>query len=196
MLYGFPRRITTTDNTQQEKIFLSEANGYFAPKPPKKTDKTRILVFGTFDIIHPAHIQFLLEARKAPECSACELVVVLSRDSSVRELKGHTPIFNEDQRLQLMSALKVIDYVRLGNEGKNKFDVIKEIKPDFIVLGYDQLPDVESLLAFIQKNDLNISIKRLPKYETGDLISSSQVRKKVLLMLKEKTKDNATEKDS
>jgi len=139
-----------------------------------------VLVFGTFDIIHPAHLRFLSEARIAANCLDCELVVVLARDSSIKRIKGRKPIFGEEQRLKLISGLRLVDYAQLGNEGEDYFKIILELEPDFIVLGYDQLPDEQPLRAFIQEHQLQTKIVRLPKYESGDLCSSSEVRKKVL----------------
>jgi len=139
-----------------------------------------LLVFGTFDIIHPAHLRFLLEARLAANCPDCELVVVLARDSSIVRIKGHNPIFPEDQRLNLISGLRIVDYARLGNEGLDHFQVLIEEQPDVIVLGYDQLNNEQPLKAFIQEHQLKIEVYRLPKFESGDLISSSEVRERVL----------------
>ena len=147
------------------------------------------MVFGTFDIIHPSHLRFLIEARKAANCEDCELVVVLARDNSIKRIKGRKPIFNEQQRLKLLSGLRVIDYVRLGNEGKEYYNIILEVNPDFIVLGYDQVHHEKALLNFITKNNLNIEVCKLPKFESGDLTSSSDVREKVLEMINEKNKE-------
>ena len=82
-----------------------------------------LVVFGTFDIIHPAHLRFLVEARTAANCPYCELIVVLARDSSINRIKGHPPIFDEEKRLKLISGLRVVDYAQLGNEGENPFQI-------------------------------------------------------------------------
>ncbi|HUT81282.1 MAG TPA: adenylyltransferase/cytidyltransferase family protein [Candidatus Bathyarchaeia archaeon] len=155
-------------------------NVHFVSAPPTEKIKDRALVFGTFDIIHPAHLRFLIEARLATKCKDCDLVVVLARDSSIERIKGRKPIFHETQRLRLISGLRIVDFARLGNEGENPFQVILEVEPDYIVLGYDQLIDEKPLQDFIKKHNLKISICRLPKYESGDLSSSSDVRERVL----------------
>ena len=102
---------TTTNKDLEEEFFVS--------KPPLKGKRPRLVVFGTFDIIHPAHLRFLVEARSAANCLECELIVVLARDSSIKRIKGHPPIFNEKKRLKLISGLRVVDYAQLGNEGEN-----------------------------------------------------------------------------
>lgn len=168
--------LTTTKKTSVH----SNDKRLFVPKPPAIKERARVLVFGTYDIIHPAHIRFLVEARQTANCYDCELVVVLARDSSIERIKGHKPIFNEEQRIKLVSGLRVVDYAQLGKEGEDYFDVILDINPDYIILGYDQLPNDKPLLAFIKEHQLKITVFRLPHFESGDLSSSSEVRKKVL----------------
>ncbi|MBN1328607.1 MAG: FAD synthase [Candidatus Heimdallarchaeota archaeon] len=153
---------------------------YFVSSPPPSKTKSRVLVFGTFDIIHPAHLRFLVEARLAAKCTECDLVVVLARDSSIERIKGRKPIFQETQRLRLISGLRIVDFARLGNEGENPFQVILEVEPDCIVLGYDQLINEKPLQDFINEHNLKVSVCRLPKFESGDLSSSSDVRERVL----------------
>ena len=47
----------------------------------------KVLVFGTFDIIHPGHVFFLNQAKKLGDF----LCVVVSRDETVNELKREYP---------------------------------------------------------------------------------------------------------
>ncbi|NHJ39475.1 MAG: FAD synthase [Asgard group archaeon] len=164
---------------KRNKSTVSE-NNLFVPNPPSKGKRSRLVVFGTFDIIHPAHLKFLVEARSAANCPECELVVVVARDSSIKRIKGHPPIFDEEKRLKLISGLRVVDYAQLGNEGEEPFKVILELKPDHIVLGYDQVINDKPLFDFIEEFNLKVKIHRLPKYESGDLSSSSEIRDKVL----------------
>ena len=163
--------------------------GFFVPQPTEKKSNKRILVFGTFDIIHPSHLRFLLEARNAVNCQECDLVVIVARDSSIQRIKDHKPIFNEEERLKLICGLRLVDSARLGNEGKDHYEVILEVDPDFIILGYDQVPNDQPLRDYIQKHNLDIKVARLPKFESGDLSSSSEVREKVQEIINEKNKE-------
>lgn len=176
-----------------EEFFLKkceepiEESDYFCTGPPaKRPGRKRLLVFGTFDIIHPSHLKFLFEARKFTNCPECELVAVIARDSSIKKIKGRKPVFGEKDRLRLMCGLRLVDYARLGNEGDDYYNVILEVDPDYIVLGYDQIPNEQPLRDFIKEHNLNIKITRMPKFESGDLVSSSEVREKVMEMINEK----------
>ena len=87
---------------------------------------------GVFDILHTGHISYLEQARSLGD----ELVVVVACDSTVRRRK-HEPITPETMRARLVGALKPVDRSIIGREG-DMLDTVAEIKPDIIVLGYDQ----------------------------------------------------------
>jgi FAD synthetase len=87
---------------------------------------------GVFDILHTGHISYLEQARSLGD----ELVVVVACDSTVRKRK-HEPITPETMRARLVGALKPVDRSIIGREG-DMLDTVAEIRPDIIVLGYDQ----------------------------------------------------------
>lgn len=87
---------------------------------------------GVFDILHTGHISYLEQARSMGD----ELVVVVACDSTVRKRK-HEPITPEVMRARIIGALKPVDRVIIGKEG-DMLDTVDEIRPDVIVLGYDQ----------------------------------------------------------
>src|SRR3990172_7392546 len=97
----------------------------------------RVMATGVFDLLHPGHIYFLAEARKLGD----ELWVVVARDSTARKFK-HEPITSEASRVQLVAALKPVDRALLGHKG-NIYDILDEIRPDIIALGYDQIHNEE-----------------------------------------------------
>ncbi|MFA6548064.1 MAG: adenylyltransferase/cytidyltransferase family protein, partial [Candidatus Magasanikbacteria bacterium] len=107
---------------------------------------TKVMVFGTFDIIHPGHLYLLTEAKKLGDF----LTVVIARDQTVAEVKGKTAKHNEIVRLKNISELQIADKVILGNDG-DKYQVIKEEKPDIIALGYDQRAFVDKLDGVLDK---------------------------------------------
>jgi len=127
---------------------------------------------GVFDLLHPGHLYFLREARKLGD----ELWVVVARDSTARRFK-HEPIMVEASRVQLVGALKSVDRAVLGHEG-NIYEILDEIRPDVIALGFDQVHDERRILEECRKRGLPTKVVRLPKFE-GDLDGTRKIVRKV-----------------
>jgi FAD synthetase len=74
----------------------------------KREGKTVILSGGCFDVIHLGHIKFLEAARKTGNI----LFIFIESDENVRRIKGgNRPIHNQDERAQVLSAIRFVDYV-------------------------------------------------------------------------------------
>ncbi len=119
----------------------------------------KVLVFGSFDLLHEGHKHFFNEAKKLGD----SLHVVVARDSSIKSFKGHQPKFNENERVEHVKKLGIVDDVRLGYEG-DKWKVIEEIKPDIIALGYDQDSYTKGLEKGMLDRKLKVKIVRLESY--------------------------------
>lgn len=94
---------------------------------------------GVFDILHTGHISYLEQARSYGD----RLVVVVACDNTVRRRK-HEPITPDTMRARVVGALKVVDEAIIGKDG-DMLDTVESVKPDIIVLGYDQSFDVAEL---------------------------------------------------
>jgi FAD synthetase len=92
----------------------------------------RVMASGVFDIVHTEHISYLQQAKALGD----ELVVVVACDETVRKNK-HEPITPERMRVRIVGSLKPVDTAMLGRGG-DILDIVKEISPDIIVLGFDQ----------------------------------------------------------
>lgn len=132
----------------------------------------RVMATGVFDLLHPGHLYFLREARKLGD----ELWVVVARDSTARKFK-HEPITPEGSRLQLVQALKPVDRALLGHEG-DIYDILDEIRPDVIAIGFDQIHSEERILEECRKRGLSTTVVRLPRSE-GDLDGTRKIVRKV-----------------
>ena len=146
---------------------------------------------GVFDLLHPGHVAFLREARKLGD----ELVVVVARDSTAKRFK-HSPITPESNRLEMVGALKPVDRVVLGNEG-DIFEILDEIRPDVIALGYDQVHNEEKIREECKRRGLpRTKVVRLPKFE-GDLDGTRKIVQRVAewLDLQEKLEQVEGSKD-
>jgi len=126
----------------------------------------KVIVFGTFDILHPGHVHLLKEAKEYGDY----LVAVVARDSTVCEVKGKEPKFSEEIRIANLNKLNIADKVVLGCID-DRYRVIAEEKPDIIALGYDQKVFVDKLASII---DDNVQIVRIAPY-MPDLYKSSKL---------------------
>jgi FAD synthetase len=145
----------------------------------KSRKKKIVLASGVFDLLHLGHAKFLEEAKKAGGPDA-ELVVIVARDSTVEKTKGKKPIMSEDQRRALVESLKVVDRAMLGFETLDIGEVIAEVKPDVIALGYDQAGMEKQVRAYIEKNQLGVKIVRIGKFGENTLDSSSKIKQKII----------------
>lgn len=126
-----------------------------------------VMCFGTFDILHPGHIYFLRQAKKLGD----KLVVVVAKDSTIKEVKGITPKYNEKQRVEHVRDLRIADKVMLGYES-DKYEIIEEVNPDVIALGYDQNSFADKLRGEMAKREMNPKIVRLGSYKEEHYKSS------------------------
>jgi len=117
-------------------------------KKLQKNGKKIVFTNGCFDIIHAGHIQYLIEAKKLGDI----LIIGLNSDESVKKLKGNSrPINNEMDRVTVLSALLMIDYLVVFKEN-TPYDLIKHINPNVLVKGGDW--KIEEIVGadIIQKN--------------------------------------------
>lgn len=88
---------------------------------------------GCFDILHCGHVQYLAAARALGDA----LVVGLNSDSSVRINKGPSrPIVPQDDRAEVLLALRSVDYVVLFDD-ETPLWLIETLLPDILVKGRD-----------------------------------------------------------
>lgn len=96
-------------------------------------NKKIVFTNGCFDLLHVGHIVYLEEAKKLGDV----LIVGINTDESVRKLKGpNRPIQNENDRCEILAALKAVDHTILFSE-ETPLNLIKIIKPDILVKGGD-----------------------------------------------------------
>ena len=97
--------------------------------------KGAVVVFtnGCFDVLHAGHVRYLTKARAMGDF----LVIGLNSDDSVRRLKGNgRPINTEDDRAEVLDALRAVDAVTLFDEPTAEA-LIAMVRPDVYVKGGD-----------------------------------------------------------
>ena len=142
-----------------------------------KKIKKKVLIAGTFDILHPGHIFFIKEASKLGE-----VYVIVSTDKNARRFKEAPPIVPENQRLEVVQNLKNVKKARLGRADNDTLKTVEEIQPDIVLLGPDQKYNLDTLKKGLLEKGLNhIEVKRLESYYSKfDLHSSSLIKKKII----------------
>jgi len=135
----------------------------------------KVMATGTFDLLHLGHIYYLKEAKKLGDT----LAVVVATDSTVRRLK-HEPVNPEEIRLNLIKELKIVNEAYLGHED-DMYEIVEEINPDIIALGFDQIQDENKIKAALKKRKINAKVVRLPEYKGGsDLEGTRRIIGKII----------------
>ena len=127
----------------------------------------KVLTFGTFDKFHKGHEFYLTEAKKHGD----KLYVVVARDSTVLKVKGKHPVNNQTRRMATVYEYEVVDEARIGEKG-DKYQVIEEIKPDIICLGYDQTSFTDKLEEELKQRGIKAKIIRIKSHKPEKYKSS------------------------
>ena len=133
--------------------------------------KKIVLAGGVFDIIHPGHIHTL----NAAKALGGVLVVAIATDKTAQKMKKRPPLHNQELRRELVSYLSMVDKAVIGHED-DIFETVKEIKPDIIVLGYDQIHQEKFIDDGCKRINLDVEIIRLQSPVPH--LSSSDIEKK------------------
>jgi glycerol-3-phosphate cytidylyltransferase len=93
---------------------------------------TRVLTYGTFDILHWGHINLLKRARELGD----HLTVGLSTDE-FNKIKGKKSYTSYDQRKMILEAIRYVDHVIPEENWEQKQRDVKEHNIDIFVMGDD-----------------------------------------------------------
>lgn len=148
----------------------------YALLPKGRSKLGVVLVGGVYDILHLGHLAALAEAKTHGDL----LVVVVATDTTVETLKGRRPVFPEEDRRALVESLKPVDAAILGYEdvGMGYEQVIDDVKPDIIALGYDQDSVARTVTELVRRKRINVRIVRLTKFDREKYLSSSAIRQR------------------
>lgn len=91
----------------------------------------RVLAHGVFDILHPGHLEHLKEAKVQGDV----LIVTITADKHVHKGPGR-PVFNQNQRAEMLAALEIVDYVAIVDD-PTALPAIEAIRPNVRCKGPD-----------------------------------------------------------
>jgi len=94
----------------------------------------RVMAVGVFDLLHAGHLHYLEQAKALGD----HLTVVVAHDDTVR-MRKHEPVTGQELRRRMVEGLKPVDEAIIGNPPDVPiFDILPQVQPDVIALGYDQ----------------------------------------------------------
>ena len=89
---------------------------------------------GCFDILHRGHIELFKHAKSLGQ----KLIVGIDSDTKVKKDKGNNrPINNVEDRKFILESIKYIDQVLVFHSKEELENLIKQVKPDIMVIGSD-----------------------------------------------------------
>lgn len=103
-----------------------------------------VITFGTFDILHVGHLRVIERARALGD----RLVVGVSSDALNLQKKGRDPVFDQDERMRIVGALRAVDAVFLEESLELKRSYVVDHGATVLVMGddwagkFDHLGDV------------------------------------------------------
>jgi cytidyltransferase-like protein len=136
----------------------------------------KVFVSGCFDLLHSGHIAFFEEA-----AGYGDVYVGLGSDKTIRALKNRKTVYNEEERLYMVSALKFVKgaWINKGSGTLDFLNEIKDLKPDIMFVNDDGESDGKRQLC----KDLGIEYiirKRIPK-ENLPARSTTALRSKSMI---------------
>ena len=129
---------------------------------------TRVLTYGTFDLLHYGHIRLLKRAKEKGDY----LIVALSTDS-FNNIKGKKAYHDYNTRKKMLEAVRYVDLVIPEESWNQKISDVQKYFVDIVVMGDDWAGNekFEELRRFC-------NVEYLPRTEG---ISTSKIKKDLKL---------------
>jgi len=161
-----PSELLRDDQRERSVIARHELAGVASAVRAK--GKKIVTLNGTFDVLHAGHLHILNEARRQGDV----LIVGLNSDSSVRANKGlDRPFIGQDERAQMLLALRVVDYVHIFDETV-PMAFLEQVRPDVHVNGSEYGADcIEAPTVRAGGGRIHV-VTRLPGLSTSSLVAT------------------------
>jgi len=124
-----------------------------------------IITFGTFDLIHIGHINILKKAKYYNNKNN-KLIVGISSDEFSFQKKNKYPIYNQNQRKEILESLRFVDQVFFEESFDKKREYIINNNANILIMGNDWEG------KFDEFNDICkvIYLPRTPSISTTEII--------------------------
>lgn len=132
----------------------------------------KIITFGTFDLFHIGHLRILERSRALGD----SLIVGVSTDALNYSKKQAYPAFSEEERLEIVKAIRFVDEAFYEESLELKREYILRYRADVLVMGddwkgrFDEFSDVCEV----------VYLPRTPN------ISTTQVKTEIFHMVRRK----------
>ena len=112
-----------------------------------------IMIAGTFDLLHPSHVQILNKAKEL----GSRLIVMLST-GRFNKSKGKRSIMNYKERYTMLTNLRCVDLVVPEQSWDDKLKYIEEYSVDVFVMGDDwegKFDDLPCEVVYFPRGDIS-----------------------------------------
>lgn len=120
--------------------------------------KKKVFVSGCFDLLHSGHIAFFEEA-----ATHGDVYVGLGSDRTILKLKNRRTVYNEEERLYMVSSLKFVEeaWINTGSGTLDFLDEVRDLNPDILFVNEDGESDGKKQLC--RELDMQYVVsKRIP----------------------------------
>ena len=138
-----------------------------------KKENRRVLVFGTFDLLHEGHRYFLNQAKNFGNI----LIAVVARDDFVIRRKGRRPEAPMEERIKILESTGLTNEIYPADREIGSYHILRAALPDVICLGYDQKELKSNLEAWLEVHHKPLEIHVLPPFKE-DIFKTTLLRKR------------------
>lgn len=118
--------------TLKEIVKLSQARG-----------EKVVFINGCYDLLHYGHIRYIEQAKALGD----RLIIGVNTDASVKRLKGaNRPMYNTQQRMEVLAALKAVDWV-VAFEEDTPGKLVEALSPNVLAKGDENFKTIEQIPA-------------------------------------------------
>jgi len=130
-----------------------------------KEPETIVITFGTFSLFHIGHLKILERARTYGQ----KLIVGVSSDEFNFIKKKAYPVFTQNERMEIVKALKYVDDVFLEESMEKKAEYINQHQANILIMGDDWKDKFDYLLETCPTLQKVIYLPRTPHISSSGI---------------------------